>query len=54
MTFDDYVRSIQEKYQCTEKDAIEVLGLYKYKQAIKKYEQSMERGEDKCMINVRR
>lgn len=53
MTFNTCVRSIQEKYQCTEKDALEVLGLYKYKQAIKKYEQSMERGEDKCIIDVK-
>ena len=43
MTFDDCVRLIQEKYQCTEKDAIEILNLYEYKQA-------MKRGKDKCMI----
>lgn len=47
MTFDDYVRLIKNKYQCTEKDAIEILGLYKYKQA-------MERGKDKCMINAKK
>ena len=43
MTFDDCVRLIQEKYPCTENDAIEVVNVYEYKQA-------MERGKDKCMI----